>query len=302
MSHAGDAAEQMVRMSLQGVDYAVRITGTAAKEIFLLLMAALKEPEKGCKTKLKGKERLSSMLKSGKPLEIFSVKEGDLKTFSQAAKQYGIVYCVLRNTTNCPDGLVDVMVKADDAPKISRIIERFNFATVDKARIESEIVADRADRAAGTRAGDEPGVPDINDTDKLVDDLMGATVVPEGRAEPDSPEPEKAEQERTEPNKAEPVKPGKEQPGSRPLADGDPPRSHPSEPISENRKKPERATSSKPSVKEELREIKASKKAKEADAPKRNERPAPDKSKNAPTATTHKQPQRGKSRKTKGSR
>ena len=245
MNHGGDAAEQIVRMSLEGVEVAARITGTAAKEIALFLLAALKSPEKsgGGKIKLKGKERLSSMLKSGKALEIFSVKDSDLKKFATAAKQYGIVYCVLRNTKNCPDGLCDVMVKADDAPKISRLVERFKFATVDKAKIESEIVAAKADKTADRAAdaktddtlGAEPEAPDINDTDKLLDDLMGTI---EGKA---TPEPEK-----TEPVKSEPVIPGKEPSDSRPLAESPPPKSRPSEPISESRKKPEKATSSKP--------------------------------------------------------
>ena len=84
------------------------------------------------------------MLKSGKPLEIFSVKENDLQKFVEGAKEYGIVYCVLRNAKESPDGLCDVMVKADDAPKINRLVERLEFAKVDKAKIENEIVAEMA--------------------------------------------------------------------------------------------------------------------------------------------------------------
>ena len=122
MNQSGDAAEQVVRMSLEGVEVAAKVTGSAAKEIAVMLIAALKS--KNSTLKPRGKARLVSMLKSGKPLEIFSVKESDLQKFVKGAKQYGIVYCVLRNTKNSPDGLVDVMVKADDAPKISRLVER----------------------------------------------------------------------------------------------------------------------------------------------------------------------------------
>jgi len=288
MNHGGDAAEQIVRMSLNGVEVAARITGTAAKEIALLILAAIKEPDKGCKIKLKGKERLSSMLKSGKPLEIFSLKEGDLQKFSQAAKQYGIVYCVLRNTKNSPDGLCDIMVKADDAPKISRIVERFDFATVDKGKIESEIVADRAERTPDVRTGDAPEAPDINDTDKLLDDLMGT---PEGQRDAASNAVPSAGKEG-------------EAKENRPLAvNGEgPSKNRPSERTSENEKKPTRGTSSKPSVKEELREIKAARKIKEADAPRRDA-PAAEKPKTR-QETTHKQPPRGKNtpKKMRGSR
>ena len=64
MNYGGDAAEQVVRMSLEGVEVAARITGNGAKNIALLLAAVLKEEQK-----TKGKARLTNMLKSGKELK-----------------------------------------------------------------------------------------------------------------------------------------------------------------------------------------------------------------------------------------
>ena len=46
MNHSGDAAEQIVRLSLEGVEVAARITGTAAKEIAMFIVAALKSGDK----------------------------------------------------------------------------------------------------------------------------------------------------------------------------------------------------------------------------------------------------------------
>jgi hypothetical protein len=112
-----------------------------------MVIAALKsDNEKTGGLKTKGKARLASMLKSGKPLEIFTVKESDLKKFAQGAKQYGIVYCALRGKDQNKDGVCDVMVKAEDAPKISRLVERFKFAALDKAKIESGIIAEAAEK------------------------------------------------------------------------------------------------------------------------------------------------------------
>ncbi len=298
MNHSGDAAEQIVRMSLEGVEVAAKITGSAAKEIALLLMASLKSNNNNLK--LKGKARLTSMLKSGKPLEIFSVKESDLKTFVSGAKEYGIVYCVLRNPKNSPDGLCDVMVKADDAPKISRLVERFHFATVDKAKIEHELVAEKAARNSAApetpisaQTASEPEAPDVGDTEKLLDELLGE---PEGRAEPEQPQ-----SSQRSPVQTEPVKPGKEQPESRPFVQNAPPITPLSEPISESRSKSARGISSKPSVKQELREIKAAQKAQEATSQGRDELSAADKPKDTPK-TTHKQPQKKSKQKSKKSK
>ena len=81
MNTGGEAAEQIVRMSLEGFEVAAKITGAGAKNIAILLYSILKEEKK-----TKGKARLSSMLRSGKELKVFTVKNDDLKTFTQEAK------------------------------------------------------------------------------------------------------------------------------------------------------------------------------------------------------------------------
>ena len=85
------------------------------------------------------KTRLTSMLRSGKELKVFTVKSGDLKKFTQEAKKYGVLYCVLTDRKNKdPNAEVDVIARAEDASKISRIVERFNLASVDTASIVTE--------------------------------------------------------------------------------------------------------------------------------------------------------------------
>lgn len=285
MTHSGDAAEQIVRISLEGVEVAAKITGAAAKEIAVFLAAALKSKNSNLKTK--GKARLTAMLKSGKPLEIFSVKDGDLRKFYRGAKQYGIVYCVLRDKNGDKDGMCDIMVKADDAPKISRVIERGKFATVDKAQIESEIVQAKAEKAQAEQIQNEAGqpAPDKNDDEKLLDDLLGT---PEGKAEQEKqPETEKPDVSKTTSAKEAPKNPNAAKAA----------KSRPSEPTSESRSKSAGVTSSKPSVKDELREIKAARAKQEADAPKQDNRQTADKPK--PRTSTHKQPPQGGRPKTK---
>ncbi|MDR3072677.1 MAG: PcfB family protein [Clostridiales Family XIII bacterium] len=243
MNHSGDAAEQIVRMSLEGVEVVAKITGSAAKEIAVFLMAALKSP-KG-KLKLKGKARLASMLRSGKALEIFSVRDSDLQKFVQGAKQYGIVYCVLRSKGQVSDEICDILVKADDAPKISRLAERFHFATVDRAKVESELNKGEAIKGRG----DEQQTPDRNDTDKLLEKLLPD----EGKIKQHENSAQKEVREQRNPETAKAAKPRL------------------SEPILGSRSKSAGGTSSKPSVKGELRKTEAAQK-KKADTLTRDER------------------------------
>ena len=70
MNSSGDAAESIVRMSLQGTEVALRITGSATKNVIAALYALSQD-----KQKVKGRTKLENMLKSGKELKVFSVKE-----------------------------------------------------------------------------------------------------------------------------------------------------------------------------------------------------------------------------------
>lgn len=135
MNTAGDSAEQIVRLSLEGMEVAFKIAGEGAKNIAVMICAMMKE-----KKQTMGKTRLTNLLKTGKELKIYSFKAEDLKKFSQEAKKYGILYCVLANKRNDKiDGIVDIMIKEEDAPRVNRIAERFKFADIDRASIAREL-------------------------------------------------------------------------------------------------------------------------------------------------------------------
>ena len=139
-SYSGDAAEQVVRMSLEGTEVAVRLAGSGAKQLAVLLYAVLKDQKK-----TSGKIRLTNMLRSGKELKVFAVQDQDLQKFCEEAKRYGVLYTVLKDR-DANDGLTDIMVRAEDASKINRIFERFKLATVDMGSVKAQIEQERASR------------------------------------------------------------------------------------------------------------------------------------------------------------
>ena len=270
MNTSGDAAEQIVRMSLEGFEVAAKITGAGAKNIAVLLYAILKEEKK-----TKGKARLTNMLRSGKELKVFTVKQSDLKKFTQEAKKYGVLYCVLTDRQNKdPNAEVDVIARAEDASKINRIKERFDLAAVDTASIVNEAEKSKETKAAPPEP--EVATPEKAQKDKLLDELMGKPI----QKEENAPNPSVAKTEKS------------------PL----------SEPTSEQPKKSaEGATmtkAEKPSVKEELRKIRESRKEQEADASPVGREKSSDKAKKPPAGKTeHEQPpKRKKPKKSKGAR
>ena len=135
MNTSSDAAEQIVRISLDGFQVVAKITGSGAKDIAALLYAIMKD-----KTKTSGKTNLTNMLKSGKELRIFSVKQSEFNKFTNEAKRYGILYSALINKRNISDdGVIDIMVRAEDAAKINRIVDRFKLSSYDETTIRSEL-------------------------------------------------------------------------------------------------------------------------------------------------------------------
>ena len=125
MMHGGDVAEQMVRLSLEGMEVVLRVSGTGAKNLAVLMAAAIREEKQTL-----GKTSLTSLIKSGRELTVFSIPEQDLPAFKREAKRYGVLYSDIKDRSNSDEPIIDIITRAEDAPKINRIIERFQLATV----------------------------------------------------------------------------------------------------------------------------------------------------------------------------
>ena len=267
MSYSGDAAEQVVRLSLETGEVAVKLAGEGAKQLAILLYAILREQKK-----TKGKTRLTNMLRSGKELKVFAVKDSDLQLFCREAKKYGVLYCVLKDR-DATDGITDIMVRAEDASKINRIFERFNLATVDMAEIRSEIERSRAEQTA-----DEPEAPAAaepmteQEVDDLVDAMLSPAPAPEQEGELPVPERTTPEQDKDKDKFLEAVlgaSPTREEGQTENPTEGRIEKSHQSEPTSKPKERTAPGTSdpqerSRPSVRQALNDIKAELKEKAA--------------------------------------
>ena len=230
MSYSGDAAEQVVRMTLEGTEVAAKITGAGAKEVAKLLYAVLRD-----QTKTKGKTRLANMLRTGKELKVFAVKDEDLAKFCTQAKQYGVLYCVLKDR-DAKDGITDVMVRAEDASKINRIFERFGLAVAEMGTVKTAI-EQKKEVPLDITGGDREAPERVQTVDDKLEQFMDRVTEPR-----ENPTAEKAET--ANPTMARTGK------------------SRQSEPSSASRKPRsedagERSMSSRPSVRKEMEEIRA---------------------------------------------
>ncbi|NCB53146.1 MAG: PcfB family protein [Clostridia bacterium] len=222
MSYSGDAAEQVVRMTLEGTEVAAKITGAGAKQLALLLYAVMRDQKK-----TKGKIRLTNMLRSGKELKVFAVQDGDLQRFCEEAQKYGVLYCVLKDK-NAADGITDIMVRAEDASKINRIFERFKLTTVDMGSVKSTIERQRAEKKNDIPEP-ERAAPAKSKEDLFIEELL-------------KPAPSKEEQQTKNPTEARVARSRQSEPSSSVKSRSEKTKSDPAE--------------SHPSVRQELKAIK----------------------------------------------
>ncbi|MFN6432993.1 DUF3801 domain-containing protein [Eubacterium callanderi] len=128
MNTSGDAAESIVRLSMEGIEAALRITGSGAKGLAMVIIALLQSKDS---LRNKGRTRLKTMLKTGKPTAVFAVKNEDLETFMTSAKKYGILYAVVRDPGGMGQDVTDVIVKSEDAGRVNRLVEKFDLNVKD---------------------------------------------------------------------------------------------------------------------------------------------------------------------------
>ena len=159
-----ESAEVLVRMTLEGMEVALKIAGSGAKNLAVMLYTMAKD-----KKTTKGKTNLNNLLKSGSELKVFSLRESDLKKFKEVAGKYGVLYSVLIDKKD-KDGMVDILTRKEDALRVNRIVDRFKLSTVNVAEIKSEIEKDQIDKAI--KEALEKGIEIKSDEEKLVDDII----------------------------------------------------------------------------------------------------------------------------------
>ena len=194
MSISSDSAEQTIRLTLEGMEVVAKITGAAAKNIAVALYTITQDQKKVSK----GKTKLSNMIKSDNELKIFSIKKEDIKTFCYEAKRYGIQFCVLADKSNkgkkknqkseknsidevnkdnkvneketAENDVVDIIVRAKDAPQVNRVIERYKLCTFDKASIQTEIEKEKVANKNEKDLSDN--APDVGEERTQVNEAM----------------------------------------------------------------------------------------------------------------------------------
>ena len=101
----GEAADEVVRMVLNGSEVAIRLTGSAAKNLAAILVAWSKNHKK-----VYGKTSMMKLLRSGEELQVLSLTKEQYQDFKASARKQ-VLFAPFVDTKS-EDGKVDVVIEA----------------------------------------------------------------------------------------------------------------------------------------------------------------------------------------------
>ena len=186
MNLGSDPADQIVRYSLAGTEVALKLSGLAAKNFALFVYAVLKDQKK-----TRGKTRLVRMLKEQRPFKFFQIPQEALREFAKEARAHGLLYVPIRNKRD--DGQIELVVFADDAAKVQRVLDNLNLDFV-KAQAGEATVEQAAPQPSQTeRVQTETGPVEVQTADEFnVPEREDGPNFPPGRESPGEPPTEKS--------------------------------------------------------------------------------------------------------------
>lgn len=178
MNLGSDPADQIVRYSLEGTEVALKLSGLAAKNFALFVYAVLKDQKKTL-----GKTRLVRMLKEQRPFKFFQIPQKVLREFAKEARAHGLLYVPIRNKRD--DGQIELVVFADDAAKVQRVLDNLNLDFVRAQAGEATLEQAVPQPSQTERVQTETGPVEFQTADEFNVPEQGASPnFPSGRESP----------------------------------------------------------------------------------------------------------------------
>ena len=130
----GEAADQMVRMMLSGGEVAVRLTGSAAKNLLAISLALAKSHKK-----VSGRMRMSKMLQQTRDLRTFPMTQEEYRTFKKGAREKKLLYAAIKNTRT-PNGMVDVVMPPSEVERANLVFAQMMYRQPEAERQQAQEV------------------------------------------------------------------------------------------------------------------------------------------------------------------
>lgn len=158
MNYGADAADQIVRYSLDGVEHTLRISGTVAKNLAIFIAAVMKDQKK-----TRGRTRMERMLRERKPMKFFTVPDEKLKDFAREAKSRGLLYVIIKDKNKKINN--EIMVFAEDAAKMNRVLDTLDidYVKAESGKAEFEPNREKDSISRETHSNEKPSAEKVQE-------------------------------------------------------------------------------------------------------------------------------------------
>ena len=120
MDVSGEVADLMVKESIQLTEASIKLLAAGSKNLAAFLWALAKDNKR-----LVGKTNMARLLKEGKELKVFRVKQSDLAEFQVFAKK-NVLYAAVKDKRS-DSGMVDLITNADFVSQVNLFMERRGY-------------------------------------------------------------------------------------------------------------------------------------------------------------------------------
>ena len=143
---SGDAADEVVRIMLNGTEVAVRLAGSGVKNLAAMLIAWSKKEKKPY-----GKTNMMRLLRSGDELQVISLDKEQYKQFKDLAKKK-VLYAPFLNTKE-EDGKVEVVISSKSIPLVNYILKKIGYGDVQQ---DEEYLSKKKQSTPSQKSSSEP--------------------------------------------------------------------------------------------------------------------------------------------------
>ena len=147
MDVSAEAADLVVKESIQAPESAVKLAGTSLKNVAILLLTIAQQDYK-----VTGQTTATRLAKDPAPAVVIPLKKEDTAKFRKLAKEYGVLYFLAEKKGN-DSGYVNVVSNQNYVPQLNVVMEAMHYPIPQKQQEEP------AAKKAQTRTPQEKSSP-----------------------------------------------------------------------------------------------------------------------------------------------
>ena len=150
MDVSAEAADLVVKEGIQATESAVKLAGSALKNVAALLLALKRQDNK-----VVGQTNAKRLARDPAPAVVIPLKREDMGQFKKLAKEYGILYFIAQKRGSTA-GYVNVVSNQNYAAQLNAVMEAMAYPIPEKAK-EEEAPKKAASRTQPEKSSPERG-------------------------------------------------------------------------------------------------------------------------------------------------